>query len=93
MNLETVHQLYDEYVGRLHDALSRPPAGPVAGAYRVKRLSRSEFEIVWQRWGRIPGLQKRWAARFSAGYEADAESIRRRFNVALAKRDIDREAA
>ncbi len=82
MTLETVYRLYDEYVTRLHEALSEPPAGPVADAYRVKRLSRCQFETVWRSWGRIPGSQTRWAARFSAGHEADAASIRNRFNVA-----------
>ena len=94
MTSETAYRLYGKYVAQLHDALARPTAGPpVAEAYRVRHLSRSEFDTVWQGWGSVPGLRERWAARFSAGYEADAESIRRRFSVALAGRGTDRDAA
>ena len=78
MTAETAFELYNQYVTDLHEALSKPPAGPVAEAYRVKRLSRSEFELAWQRWGAIPGLQERWVAQFSAGCQAHAKSMLRK---------------
>lgn len=93
MQLQTPYGLYCGYVAGLHDALSRPPSGPVADKYRVKRLSQSEFETVWQNWGRTPGLQDKWAARFSAGCVADAEPSTHIVSVSAAKRDADREAA
>jgi len=94
MNADTLYARYEEYVAHLHRALRNPSCVLVADAYHVKRLSRSEFETMWRRWGRTPGLQERWAARFSAGYEVDAESIRRKFDLALAEENgTAREAA
>lgn len=77
----------------LHDALSSLQSGPIADGYRIKRLTLSEFQVLWELWGRIQGLQEKWAARFLAGYETDSGSIRRRFDSALAKKSNDREAA
>ena len=93
MTAETAYALYDKYVAQLHDALCTLQSGPIADAYRIKRLSSAEFQVLWERCGRIPGLRERWTARFLAGYETDAESIRRKFNATLAKKSNDREAA
>ena len=93
MQFQAAYSLYCEYVAGLHNTLSRPPLGPVADKYRVKRLSPSEFETVWQRWGHTPGLQDTWAARFSADCGADAAPSQQNVSVCSAKTDSTREAA
>ena len=83
MDADTIYPLYREYITCLHAALATLPSGPVSERWRVKRLTLLEFRIVWKHWGTIDGRQESWSARFSAGYEADAESIRGRIEAAL----------
>lgn len=83
MEADAIYPRYREYVTQLHAALAMLPGGPVPEPWRVKRLSLPEFRIAWESWDREEGLQDRWAARFSAGYDADAKSIRQRLIAAF----------
>ena len=93
MDADAIYPLYREYLTQLHAALATLSTGPVSEKFRVKRLSLPQFRVVWESWRREEGLQDRWTARFSAGYAADAKSIRQRLAAALEGSSMETKAA
>ena len=74
-NAKSVFPIYQEYVDAVHMALTELRVGAIANPFVAKKLTLSQFESLWIRWGETPNLQESWYKRFTLGYSNEVKAV------------------